>query len=195
LLKCTTILLTSLRCDSDLYTVDPWPIDLFIVHKITSSVGSRYIIFNWIKCSFISPFKVDHFIIFIHPCFICIIFSSFHCLFYKAEIWGGFTRTHSSSSLHRHLSLTPDPPENCHLNVKKLRQNCLFSPKICHWHVCEKWHFLAIFLKKMSSFCPYFVYSNVNFLKGQTVIKFSIISDFFLHSQCFLWMIIAGSCH
>ena len=58
----------------------------------------------------------------------------------------------------------PDPPENCHLTVKKL-------PKAWHFFQknCQKFSFfsMAIFLKKMSSFWQIFWQSNGNFPEGQ----------------------------
>ena len=69
-------------------------------------------------------------------------------------------------------ALTPDPPENCHLNVKEIAknltfvqnncQNChSFPKKNCHWLTLrkinsKKWQFLAIFWKKCQVFGNFF---------------------------------------
>ena len=76
----------------------------------------------------------------------------------------------SSQSWKRDLldsDYSSEPPEICHLNVKKLPKtwhffkkidkNCHFFQQNCHWQFCWiKWQFLSIFLKKMSSFRQFF---------------------------------------
>ena len=58
-----------------------------------------------------------------------------------------------------YLLSEPDPPENCHLNVKKLPKN---------WHFKnDKKIVFFVFFFKMSSFLQFFWHSNGNFPEGQ----------------------------
>ena len=62
--------------------------------------------------------------------------------------------------MEKNRGYTPDPPENCHLNVKKMAKNfflidknCLFFQKNCQSQIfLKKRKFLAIFLKKCQVF-------------------------------------------
>ena len=72
----------------------------------------------------------------------------------------------------------PDPPENCHLTVKKLpkswhifQKNCpkfsFFFKKIAIGNFFEKMKIFGYFLKKNVKFLAIFWQSNGNFPKGQ----------------------------
>ena len=76
-----------------------------------------------------------------------------------------FPITYSANLWHTCRLCESDPPENCHLTVKKLPKTCHFFPKNaknfhffqknchCHWQFFwKKWKFLAFFGKKCQVF-------------------------------------------
>ena len=78
------------------------------------------------------------------PSYLCLPSSS---LSWSASLcWVSARSTSLYCSLSGRILYKPDPPENCHLNVKKLPKTFFFK---CHWQ---------FFWKKMSSFWQYLTF-------------------------------------
>ena len=73
----------------------------------------------------------------------------------------------------------PDPPENCHLTVKKLPKFSFFSKKLPMAIFLKKMKIFGNFFRKNVKFLAIFWQSNGNFPEGQVTSKGDVCHTFF----------------